>query len=288
MLIASAAAELQRQQEQELDKEVEAASAALGRLGSQSHSAGRLGGGGGGSGRVGISASAPPDVDAAAISVMAGLEDQAQEMKHQHQHPAGAGGEEKTMDGMGMGMGMGGMMQHETYLPLSGGDGGGGGGSDWGDSRGRASSLSEPRAGVGAATALKPASLTIKPRLSPGGQRWRHGVLGAPGGLGMMGASPGGGSIIGAGTLGVQCFTCTVGKKPSQAGTYVNDIDEVRLKYRRYTTWPRLPFAPLPFLFVLAFLCVGVQVLRLMDGWMDRSINWVACRVVSCRCFGVG
>ena len=47
----------------------------------------------------------------------------------------------------------------------------------------------------------------------------------------MAGGIPGvGGSAgvaIGASPLGVQCFTCTVGKKPSQAATFVNDIDEV-------------------------------------------------------------
>lgn len=208
MLIASAAAELKRQQEQELEKEAaeaeaEAASGGLGSL-SLSQSADRL------------TSSAPPDVNAAAIAVMAGLEDRR----------AGAGGiggagtgapanssEEKTMDGM---------TEHEAYFPLSGG-----GGSDDGCGgmlRGRASSLAEPRgsgSGGGKAT-----SLAGRPRISPGPPRWRGGVLGAPGG--MMGASPGGGSIVGAGKLGVQCFTCTVGKKPTQAGTYVNDIDEVR------------------------------------------------------------
>ena len=206
MLIASAAAELKRQQEQELEKEAaeaEAEAAATGGLGalSLSHSAGRL------------PSSAPPDVNTAAIAVMAGLEDR------RNKAAAAAGGsenssEEKTMDGM---------LEHEAYFPLSGG----GGSDDGGALRGRASSLAEPRSS-GAAGVLKPTSLNIKPRISPGGgQRWRGGVLGAPGG--MMGASPGGGSIVGAGKLGVQCFTCTVGKKPSQAGTYVNDIDEVRV-----------------------------------------------------------
>eukprot|EP00903_Cladosiphon_okamuranus_P012881 g12029.t1 len=207
VLIASAAAELKRQQEQELEKEAaeaEAEVAARG-LGSLflSQSAGRL------------PSSAPPDVNAAAIAVMAGLEDRrntgtsASASASASENPfRSSRHEEKTMDGM---------TEHEAYFPLSGG-----GGSDDGIGmlRGRASSLAEARNSGGG---LKPTSLTIKPRISPS-QRWRGGVLGAPGG---MGGSPGGGSIIGAGKLGVQCFTCTVGKKPSQAGTYVNDIDEV-------------------------------------------------------------
>eukprot|EP00752_Nemacystus_decipiens_P007782 g6950.t1 len=202
VLIASAAAELKRQQEQELEKEAaEAEAAAMGGLGSisLSQSAGFL------------PSSAPPDVNAAAIAVMAGLEDRRSNKN------GGAGGasintEEKTMDGM---------TEHEAYFPLSGG----GGSDDGGALRGRASSLAEPRSS-GSGGILKPTSLSIKPRISPGGSAgWRGGVLGAPGG--MLGASPGGGSIVGAGKLGVQCFTCTVGKKPSQAGTYVNDMDEV-------------------------------------------------------------
>lgn len=207
VLIASAAAELKRQQEQELEKEAaeaEAEAAASGGLGamgslSLSHSAGRL------------PSSAPPDVNAAAIAVMAGLEDRRAAEAEAAAAAAATASEEKTMDGM---------TEHEAYFPLSGG---GGGGSDDGLLRGRASSLAEPRRS-GAGSVLKPTSLTMKPRISPN-QRWRVGVLGAPGG--MMGASPGGGSIVGAGKLGVQCFTCTVGKKPSQAATYVNDIDEV-------------------------------------------------------------
>lgn len=202
MLIASAAAELKRQQEQQLEKEAAEAEAeaASGGLGSQSlsQSAGRL------------PSSAPPDVNAAAIAVMAGLEDKrsasaAAAKALAAEYPSE---ETKTIDGM---------TEHEAYFPLKGG----GDSDDCGGAlRGRASSLAEPRSSGG----LKPTSLTIKPRISPS-QRWRGGVLGAPGG--MMGASPGGGSIVGAGKLGVQCFTCTVGKKPSQAATYVNDIDEV-------------------------------------------------------------
>ena len=154
MLIASAAAELKRQQEQELEKEAaeaEAEAAATGGLGalSLSHSAGRL------------PSSAPPDVNTAAIAVMAGLEDR------RNKAAAAAGGsenssEEKTMDGM---------LEHEAYFPLSGG----GGSDDGGALRGRASSLAEPRSS-GAAGVLKPTSLNIKPRISPGGgQRWRGG-----------------------------------------------------------------------------------------------------------------
>lgn len=45
-------------------------------------------------------------------------------------------------------------------------------------------------------------------------ERWRSTVIG--------------GSRDGVGSpLDVQCFTCTVGKKPSQAQKYVNDVDEV-------------------------------------------------------------
>lgn len=194
MLIASAAAELKRQQEEQLEKEVAEAEARSGGLGSQSLSAGRL------PSATMVSASAPADINAATIAVMAGLEEKFS--------TAGIG-EEKSVDGM---------MEHEAYFPLTGGSDGGGGGM-----RGRASSLAEPGSGGGAATAMKPTSLTMKARVSPGGPRWRGGVLGTPG----MGSSPGSGSIIGAGKLGVQCFTCTVGKKPSQATTYVNDIDEV-------------------------------------------------------------
>lgn len=216
VLIASAAAELKRQQEQELEKEAaeaeaEAASGGLGSL-SLLQSAGRL------------PSSAPPDVNAAAIAVMAGLEDKRAAAAEEALAGTGPG----TGDGAGAGIGasemisseektMEGMTEHEAYFPLTGGGSDDDGG---GALRGRASSLAEPRSSGG----LKATSLTIKPRISPS-QRWRGGVLGAPGG--MMGASPGGGSIVGAGKLGVQCFTCTVGKKPSQAATYVNDIDEV-------------------------------------------------------------
>ncbi|CAN0070484.1 unnamed protein product, partial [Ectocarpus sp. 8 AP-2014] len=195
VLIASAAAELKRQQEEQLEKEVAEAEARSGGMGSQSHSAGRL------PSATMVSASAPADVNAATIAVMAGLEEKFS--------TAGLG-EEKSVDGM---------MEHEAYFPLSGGSDGGGGGMQ----RGRASSLAEPGSGGGAATAMKPTSLAMKARVGPGGPRWRGGVLGTPG----MGSSPGSGSIVGAGKLGVQCFTCTVGKKPSQARTYVNDIDEV-------------------------------------------------------------
>lgn len=46
------------------------------------------------------------------------------------------------------------------------------------------------------------------------GERWRSTVIG--------------GSRDGVGSpMDVQCFTCTVGKKPSQAQKYVNDVDEV-------------------------------------------------------------
>ncbi|CBJ29609.1 Trehalose 6-phosphate synthase, family GT20 / Trehalose 6-phosphate phosphatase [Ectocarpus siliculosus] len=195
VLIASAAAELKRQQEEQLEKEVAEAEARSGGMGSQSHSAGRL------PSATMVSASAPADINAATIAVMAGLEEKFS--------TAGLG-EEKSVDGM---------MEHEAYFPLSGGSDGGGGGIQ----RGRASSLVEPGSGGGAATAMKPTSLTMKARVGPGAPRWRGGVLGTPG----MGSSPGSGSIVGAGKLGVQCFTCTVGKKPSQARTYVNDIDEV-------------------------------------------------------------
>lgn len=56
----------------------------------------------------------------------------------------------------------------------------------------------------------------------PASERWKAGIMGSGGGSGVVGATP----------LGVQCFTCTVGKKPSQARTYVNDIDEVRKALR--------------------------------------------------------
>ncbi|CAM9975335.1 unnamed protein product [Pylaiella littoralis] len=222
VLIASAAAELKRQQEQALDKEASEAEAASGRRGiaigassQQSRSAGRLlspssadaaaaaAAAAGGERRGGAPASAPPDVNAAAIAIMAGLEEQ--------KYNSSSFGEEKYPDGM---------MGRETYLPLTGGSDGGGHVKE----RGRSSSLAEPGADGGGSKATL---LSIRRRFSPAGQRgWRGGVLGAPGGL-TMGMSPGGESVVGAGKLGVQCFTCTVGKKPSQARTYVNDIDEV-------------------------------------------------------------
>ncbi|CAN0068179.1 unnamed protein product, partial [Hapterophycus canaliculatus] len=206
VLIASAAAELKRQQEEALEKEAAEVSGLMGSQ-QQSQSAGRLASPKGSSTGGGTSASAPPDVNAAAIAVMAGLEE-AEKLA-----------EEKTPGGMTM------MNHHETFYPLTGGDADEDDGIHGDPRRGRAASLAETGSGGERAAPLKPTSLTIKPRFSPGSRRWRGGILGAPGGV--MGSSPGGGSIIGAGTLGVQCFTCTVGKKPSQAGTYVNDIDEV-------------------------------------------------------------
>lgn len=56
-------------------------------------------------------------------------------------------------------------------------------------------------------------------------ERWREG-LGTLG-LGFGGASGSVGDGSEPGAFGVQCFTCTVGKKPSQAWTYVNDMEEV-------------------------------------------------------------
>lgn len=219
VLIASAAAELKRQQQQqELDQEAAETAEAASRMGlaigsgsQQSRSAGRLPTSSSPTPSVAvgsISASAPPDINAA-IAIMAGLEE--------NKYDTSSYGEEKHADEK--------MMERETYFPLSGGgDDGGSGGME----RSRAASLAEPGVARGR---LKPKSLCMRRRFSPGGhqqqhqqQRWRGGVLGAPG---LMGMSPGGGSVVGAGALGVQCFTCTVGKKPSQARTYVNDIDEV-------------------------------------------------------------
>ena len=54
-----------------------------------------------------------------------------------------------------------------------------------------------------------------------GTERWRENMLG-----GSRNSRDGVGS-----PLDVKCFTCTVGKKPSQAQNYVNDVDEVRLVY---------------------------------------------------------
>ena len=48
----------------------------------------------------------------------------------------------------------------------------------------------------------KATTLMAKRRFSPGNQKWRGGVLGGSPGL-VMGMSPGGGSVVGAGTLGV-------------------------------------------------------------------------------------
>lgn len=64
-----------------------------------------------------------------------------------------------------------------------------------------------------------------------GSDRWREGISGLGGwgsglGAGLV-SGPGGSGDGSEGWKGVQCFTCTVGKKPSRARTYVNDIDEV-------------------------------------------------------------
>lgn len=60
-----------------------------------------------------------------------------------------------------------------------------------------------------------------------GSERWRESFP-PSGGVGMMGGQGLGGIEPGAPPFGVQCYTCTVGKKPSQARNYVNDVDEVR------------------------------------------------------------
>lgn len=59
-------------------------------------------------------------------------------------------------------------------------------------------------------------------------ERWREGLptVGSSGGPGGIGGILGGEGR--ASPFGVQSYTCTVGKKPSQARNYVNDVDEVR------------------------------------------------------------
>lgn len=98
-------------------------------------------------------------------------------------------GEEKTPGGGPRGSGM--LSQDSGFLDMGGAV------------RGRSQSIAEPERHF---------------RQKSGTERWRGGIPGVGGS---------GGVAIGASPLGVQCFTCTVGKKPSQAATYVNDIDEV-------------------------------------------------------------
>lgn len=100
-------------------------------------------------------------------------------------------GEEKTPGGGPRGSGMVGHHSGSGFL-------------ERGAVRGRSQSIAEPERHI---------------RQKSGSERWRGGIPGVGGS---------GGVAIGASPLGVQCFTCTVGKKPSQAATFVNDIDEVR------------------------------------------------------------
>lgn len=73
---------------------------------------------------------------------------------------------------------------------------------------------------------LRPPPISAASRAG-GTESWRDSVIGGGGGNGA-------GGVAGAPPLGVQCFTCTVGKKPSQADAFVNDIDEVRWEIRLF------------------------------------------------------
>lgn len=74
-----------------------------------------------------------------------------------------------------------------------------------------------------ASPASKSPPLVVTAAMKSPSERWRDGISGLGPGFG-SGVSTDGSDP---GAFGVQCFTCTVGKKPSQAWTYVNDMEEV-------------------------------------------------------------